>query len=413
MNVALVCAASELVPAARDWLAAKPAPEFAALVVNCGLAAFGLTGPPSAPTRAAAAPAAPLEVGSSRRGAAAEESVAAVLGARYTLSDTAKTAHGADFAIETPAGPILVEVKDYSAPVPRKEVLKLGADIAARGAVAAVFLSLNSPIATIAESLAIRFESAGGPRVPVVYAAPGAAATASAATPSASASAAPAARMPPAVMLVATEIAVGLARAAAALRIDARARDDVVGRLAAIRSLLDELGSARTTLREAAAAVSAALSECAERLASTEGRLRAAVTDLLADIDHEAVSVPAGEILAALQARYSGLDASGVAAAVDALAARLLAATPPDALDRLKEWRFLKTKAVHASGWGFSFTRGTTSLILPRDCANSCGATDAAFMQLLLDHPAQVRCINGVLEVALAPDAAAAVISIL
>ena len=364
-------------PAVRRWAdAASPAEASRVLVLGfvCARAAFD-----GAPGAYDGAPAEPSSV---RRGAAAEETVGTILGRRYDVADTAKQAHAADFVIDSPAGPVLVEVKDYSSPVPRREVAKLNADLAARGAVAGVFLSLGSPIAHVAESFAVRFEDAGGPRVPVVYAAPSASER----------------RLPADTILLAAEVAVGLARASATLRADARARDDVVGRLAGVRATLDDLRAARARLRETAAAVNTSLADCAERFAATESRLRDAVGALLADLDGAAERVSANELAAELSRRYG---APAHAPAIGELAARLAGAASPTALDARHEWRFLKTRAVHAAGWGFSFVRGGVHALVPLDAARACGGTEAALLALLVAHPKAARYADGALELAL------------
>ena len=359
--------------------------------------------PAASPAGTAASPAGTAArdgVGSSIRGRLAEADVAALLAARWPVRDTAKSAHAADFIIDTDGGPVLIEVKDYSDAVPRREIAKLHSDATARGAAAAVLLSLASPVATVADSFAVRFESS--PRVPIIYAAP-----LRGRGPDGRRH-----RLSPDTIQLAVEVAVGLARAAAALRVDARARDDVIARLVDVRGLLDELTGARADLRLAAAATTTALASCAERLAGTETRLRATVGDLLAELDHESARVTAGELGTELARRYPAAAAPEFAAALATLAPPLFRSAPPDALDRLDEWRFLKTRAVHTGGWGFNFARGA-SIVIPHEVATACGIASNTVLRLLLDHAAQAKFSGGVLEIALTPDTVSALAALL
>lgn len=121
---------------------------------------------------AAAAPAA-AEEASAAKGRRAELDVAAALGRHFALADLSKTAHSMDLVATTAAGPVYVEVKDYTRAVPGAEVAKFRSNLAARGPAAAVLISLGSRVANTVGALDTRTEVLpGAGEIPVAFASP-------------------------------------------------------------------------------------------------------------------------------------------------------------------------------------------------------------------------------------------------
>lgn len=107
-------------------------------------------------------------------GQQAEDEVYGLLSGPYDTRDVTKKAHATDFVIASRAGAVRVEVKNYSATVPSREVEKFLRDLGESGAAAGVLFSLGSAIAGIRSSVEVRVEAVSEAKsfLPVIYASP-------------------------------------------------------------------------------------------------------------------------------------------------------------------------------------------------------------------------------------------------
>jgi len=65
----------------------------------------------------------------------------------FTLLDTSKVSEASDYHLVLPTGDIfMIEVKNYSSPIPTKEVVKFKRDMVKNGAKIGLFISLNTGI---------------------------------------------------------------------------------------------------------------------------------------------------------------------------------------------------------------------------------------------------------------------------
>ena len=228
-----------------------------------------------------AEPAPSLAKGSlaSERGAAGEAWVEKALAAAgFGPADVSRRARSGDFRVMTPAGAVLVEVKNYQSTVPRAEVAKFRRDLGATGAAAGVFVSLGSRVpggrgGPQSSPLEVRLEPTPGGfgRVPAVYLTPGPAAMAAGRPPDPD--------LVPAAVSLASLYAEALSletAAASTANTDVIARGvsadviargvsaDVIARGAALASAISD---ARAVLADARVSVGSALASAGETLA--------------------------------------------------------------------------------------------------------------------------------------------------
>ena len=347
--------------------------------------------PDSAPfVLAAPAPASPPP-GSALKGAQGEARVAAALeAAGYSVASVAHRARSADLAVSAGEGEVYVESKDYSAPVPEKEVKKFLRDLGARGAAGGVLVSLASGISGVRGGLSARTEALPGEGrlAPVVYVSRGGADAA----------------------VAAVDLAVYLARR----HPPPLAENALVGpggydRLEAFAAELDQLGGLYEAARADLAKLSSAVSEgCGATLEQLGFALRdhRRLTRCLRGASEGragALEAPPSEVWAEIRRRYAMPEEA--LGPVQALVGRLGGGGAGDPrggeLRPLARWKFLKTRAsLLDSEIALSFTRGRAEICLPLSLLGP-GAAASRVPCLLGKHSAKVRVGDGALALEL------------
>lgn len=342
---------------------------------------------PAAPSPAPAGP----SPGPALKGAQGEARVAAALeAAGYSVASVAHRARSADLAVSAGEGEVYVESKDYSAPVPEKEVKKFLRDLGARGAAGGVLVSLASGISGIRGGLSARTEALPGEGrlAPVVYVSQGGAEAA----------------------VAAVDLAVFLARR----HPPPLAENALVGpggydRLEAFAAELDQLGglyeAARADLAKVSSAVSGGCGAALEQLGFALRDHRRLTRSLRGASEGraEALESPPSEVWAEIRRRYAMPEEAQ--APVRALVGRLGGGGAGDPrggeLRPLARWKFLKTRAsLLDSEIALSFARGRAEMCLPLSLLGPEAAASRV-PRLLGKHPAKVRVGDGVLALEL------------
>ena len=99
------------------------------------------------------------------RGQVGEAFVEQILREKFEVTNVTSQAHSGDLSLSVGSQKIMVEVKNYSKPVPSSQVEKFQRDLITARARGGVFISLNTPIATVTNDMVLRFEGA----IPCVY----------------------------------------------------------------------------------------------------------------------------------------------------------------------------------------------------------------------------------------------------
>lgn len=104
-------------------------------------------------------------------GAVGEDFVESILKKRFIhVDNVANCAKSGDLSLYLRNRKIVIEVKNYSYPVPTSGVSKFQRDLLTTNAAGGVFISLNTPISCFAEEFVIRYEvGPGGVTVPCAY----------------------------------------------------------------------------------------------------------------------------------------------------------------------------------------------------------------------------------------------------
>jgi hypothetical protein len=360
------------------------------IVVRAGDAPAGATVSAPALSVPVLAPAAedPLfaEQTSSLKGARGEARVYEVLAQRttYTVRDVSHRARSADMVLETPAGKIYVDSKDYNIAVPDKEVQKFRRDLGARGAVAGVLVSLSSGIVGVRGTLTASLEAlpAEGRIVPVVYVASG----------------------NPDVIAAGADLAAYLSKVHPGTLAPAglHAHDALEAYASGLEDVADLFEDARADLARLATATAAGLGGSLEKLSLALRDHRRIVRAQRAAAE-EAVEGHAlldledpPALWAEFEARYAGSPAVQESAVLQEVL-RALGASRLGDIREAARWRFLKTKAVHVeTGTVVNFLKTRTELVRPLALV-----TPERVGSLLARHPKKVRIADGALALEL------------
>lgn len=105
-----------------------------------------------------------------QRGQVGEDLVESILRERFNdVTNMTKTPKSGDITLWIGARKTIIEVKNYTNPVPTSGVDKFRRDLSTAGACAGVFISLQSPISSITTDFKIQLEPIDGRTVPCAY----------------------------------------------------------------------------------------------------------------------------------------------------------------------------------------------------------------------------------------------------
>jgi hypothetical protein len=105
-----------------------------------------------------------------QRGQVGEELVESILRERFSdITNMTKTPKSGDITLWIGGRKTIIEVKNYTSPVPTTGVDKFRRDLSTTGASAGIFISLQSPISSITTDFKIQLEPVDGRTVPCAY----------------------------------------------------------------------------------------------------------------------------------------------------------------------------------------------------------------------------------------------------
>jgi len=147
----------DLSPEVETWYKSL-SPQDISQIISCAYAMYTIGGRRPLPATQSAATV----------GAAGESYVYDILRQHFTIADTTHVAKSGDFMIVHGLHKVMIEVKNYSRPVPYEEVDKFIRDLDATGSSGGVFISLTAPITRLPRCT-IRYETSNGKLLPAIY----------------------------------------------------------------------------------------------------------------------------------------------------------------------------------------------------------------------------------------------------
>lgn len=289
---------------------------------------------------------------SAEKGAVGEELVYNMLSRSRRVRDVSRRAHSGDMVIDSAAGPVYIEVKNYATTVPSAEVEKFLRDLLHRDAAAGVMLSLTSPIVGQRESIRVALEPrvSAGTLVPVVYA-------------SVARGGSDATRLSPDVALAVVDMAVCLAETYPKGIRGLQGRSTALSYAIAAEQLAEGAASIRTELARVALDTSGAIAGLSERLIQLGREARELAKGQRSEIEdvRETTSDAIGTFVAELREKYNIIPSNAVMISV----VRAIESSFGGSISANK-WRLLKTKANHeSSGCSIAFLKGATWIKVP------------------------------------------------
>ncbi len=272
-----------------------------------------------------------------------------------TVVNTAKVSKCGDMSLWIEHRKVIIEVKNYTNPVPTLGVEKFQRDLATSGAAAGVFVSLRSPITGITDSFTIRCEYVDGRSIPAAYICSDV----------------------PAAIVLAVNMVMQLVGAYARSQIELYDRDQVLGGIYAIDAGLNDMAKSRNTLHANIGDMVAQLFKATSGLAANEETLRKHADKIKMELVHtEVVCGGNGENtitvspLASCQwyAKYSPNTHKQIAHIVAAVEAKDNAFKNTQDLIPAT-WKCAGTRCIHTTGIGFHMYSGRIEVIIPRQIA--------------------------------------------
>jgi hypothetical protein len=277
------------------------------------------------------------------RGQIGEDIVERVLRERFAdLTVVTKSAMCGDITLWTSAGKTIVEVKNYTRPVPTTEVDKFRRDLSTTGATSGVFISLKAPISLITGDFKIVLESVDGRTVPCGYIVSDSQQQ----------------------ILTAVNIVMQYHTAISSIRKELCSKDLANGLIKELSDGINDLSGVRTLLQKNLNDVSNKLMATAVNVMSAEGKLRGCLAKLNDEFATPAVTT---------QEAIYGLD--GVAAyakyepGYKVLVERLMTAVQSSTSGEIVcGWKTTAKKCTH-SNTGIALTFGKTAQVeIPPGC---------------------------------------------
>lgn len=273
------------------------------------------------------------------RGQIGEDLVENALRERFgDITNVTKTPRSGDITLWIGGRKTIIEVKNYTNPVPVAGVEKFRRDLSTTGAFAGVFVSLQSAITGVTPDFKIAMEAIDGRSVPCAYIV----------------------SCDRAQIVTSVLIATQLAAALVATTRDMYVGDSLAGTVRELATHVDELAGTRWNMqREVADAAERAVKNSA-CIMSTEVKLRADIEKLQGEVTVHIVH-GSGTLAVAEVAGYEKLPAEVktavgvVVAAVDAIAGA----------DIFGTWKVTARKCVHGSGIALLFSAKRAQALIP------------------------------------------------
>ena len=193
------------------------------------------------------------------RGQVGEELVEGILRERFNdITNMTKVPKSGDITLWIAGRKTIVEVKNYTNPVPTTGIEKFRRDLSTAGAFSGVFISLQSPISGLTNDFKIHLESVDGRTVPCAYIV----------------------SSDRAQIVTSISMVIHLASSLIGVSRDAYARDNILGVIRDLSNHIDELAGTRHNMQKELADASERAIKNSSCIMSTEVKLRSDVDKL-------------------------------------------------------------------------------------------------------------------------------------
>lgn len=279
------------------------------------------------------------------KGQAGECHVADILQKHFpgNVENMTKVAKSADLSLWMDLRKFIVEVKNYSNPVPSAGVEKFQRDLSTTNAAGGIFISLNTPITGIKEDFVVRFEYTDNKVVPVAYVCSSV----------------------ESVIITAVNIITQLVEATDTLVNDIYGRDRVLEHVQDAATSLDVLAKTRNDLQVSIADASSLLNKSTVGLVNAEVSLRRAIDGIKSEVFAPNV-IHGGEVETELSRI---MDTKGYNAQIRLRVTKIAQAvesiTPRRELT-ISAWKSSARKYIHLnSGIGFNLLQSKVEVFIP------------------------------------------------
>lgn len=199
------------------------------------------------------------------RGQVGEEFVECILQRRFgEITNVTKTPKSGDLGMWFQNRKLMIEVKNYSNPVPSHNVDKFRRDLSVTGVSCAVFISLRTAISGITDDFRILLETIDGRVIPCAYIVSD----------------------NEHMIITAVNIVLQLVTSLSFIKHEVYARDVVLARVKDITEHIDELANARNTWQKDLTDSIAKLMKSSSAVLVPEAKIRASVDAILSELFH-------------------------------------------------------------------------------------------------------------------------------
>lgn len=287
-------------------------------------------------------------------GLSGESKVESILREEFAeVTNVARSSHSGDLALFLRGHKIVVEVKNYTGPVPNTEVEKFRRDLSTSAASGGLFISLRSPITRITNDFAMRYETVECDVVPCAYIN----------------------SEDPRAIILAAHMVINMVDMQNQLRADVRSKDQMELTVARMVDLASCVSRLKDDLRGFSAEALSKHSKLAQQIMQVERTLKAVTNDMREEIAYQGNTLSAvGQILEK-QSAYAKYPAP-----TKKLILRIMEAMDID-LANLggRTWKITAKKCTHATtSLGITFFAAQAEVNLPRTMV-----TDAQLMHAL------------------------------
>ena len=264
----------------------------------------------------------PQQITPVNRGQVGEEYIESILRERFSdITNMTKIPKSGDITLWSGGRKTIIEVKNYTNPVPSSGVEKFRRDLATSGAVSGVFISLQSPISGITSDFDLRLEAVEASTVPCAYIV----------------------SSDKAQITCAINMVIHFAGTMVRINRDTYSRDNILGVVREMSTHIDELAGMRNVMQGELADAAERAIKNSSRIMSTEVKLRSDVEKLQDELCETIVTVGAGN-----DVNLSGItgydkltkEQRGL---ISRVISRLMSSTP----DIASTWKLTAKKCTH------------------------------------------------------------------
>jgi hypothetical protein len=275
------------------------------------------------------------------RGQVGEELIESILRERFNdITNMTKVPKSGDITLWIAGRKTIVEVKNYSNPVPTTGVEKFRRDLSTAGAFSGVFISLQSPISGITTDFKIHLEAVDGRTVPCAYIV----------------------SSDRSHIITSISMVIHLASSLIGVSRDAYSRDHLLGVVRDMSGHIDELAGTRHNMQKELADASERAMKNSSNIMSTEVKLRSDVEKLQGELC-EAIVFGADD--RNICANITGYEKLGAEMKI-CIGTVIRAIQNQPGPDLAQTWKVLAKKCIHVqSGCALLFSAKKVQVSIP------------------------------------------------